>query len=141
MQQDIKIIDAPEKPGYDHSYAGILLSEQRVFVPKGWGYEDWIWNGTEYCGKLLFVKQGKQCSWHYHNKKDETFYIHSGQIELFYGQTDDMTKCQHRILVAGDAFHVPRLLRHRFRAILDTQLFEFSTQHFDDDSIRVEKGD
>lgn len=26
---------------------------------KGWGYELWIHNDEEYCGKLLFFKEGR----------------------------------------------------------------------------------
>ena len=52
-------------------------------VPKGWGYEKWIVNTEEYCGKLLFFNKGKRCSWHYHKIKDETFYLQSGSILLF----------------------------------------------------------
>ena len=44
------------------------------FVKKGWGYELWIVNKPEYCGKLLFFNEGKKCSWHYHILKDEVFY-------------------------------------------------------------------
>ena len=45
------------------------------------------------------------------------------------------------ILEKGDNFHVYRGLRHRMEALEDTELFEFSTQHFDSDSIRITKGD
>tara|TARA_B100001029_G_scaffold45151_1_gene35639 strand:+ start:791 stop:958 length:168 start_codon:yes stop_codon:yes gene_type:complete len=45
------------------------------FVPKGWGYEKWICNTPDYCGKILFFEKGKRCSWHYHLLKDETFYL------------------------------------------------------------------
>jgi mannose-6-phosphate isomerase-like protein (cupin superfamily) len=82
----------------------------RTYVPKGWGYEDWLVNKKEYCGKLLFFKKGKRCSWHYHELKDETFYVHSGRLRVVFGLTD-------------------------------VEMFEFSTQHFDEDSIRIEKGD
>ena len=41
------------------------------FVPKGWGFEKWIVNKPEYCGKLLYFVKGKRCSWHYHKIKDE----------------------------------------------------------------------
>ena len=41
----------------------------------------------------------------------------------------------------GDNFHVYRGLRHQMIAIEDTELFEFSTQHFDEDSYRILKGD
>ena len=30
------------------------------FVPKGWGYEKWIVNKEEYCGKILFFVKGKK---------------------------------------------------------------------------------
>ena len=46
--------------------------------PKGWGYEKWIVNKDEYCGKLLHIIKGMKCSWHYHQKKDETFYLQEG---------------------------------------------------------------
>lgn len=112
-----------------------------TFVPKGWGYEKWIWNNHEYCGKLLFMTGGKKLSWHYHLLKDETFFIQSGHVTVIYGDTDDMTTAFSKELTAGDTFHVYRGLRHRLVAHSDSEVFEFSTQHFDSDSIRVEKGD
>lgn len=111
------------------------------FVPKGWGFEKWIVNNEEYCGKLLYFAKGKKCSWHYHVLKDETFYIQSGKILLKYGDSDDMAFAQEIVLERGDNFHVYRGLRHQMYALEDTELFEFSTQHFDSDSYRVEKGD
>jgi ribosomal protein L16 Arg81 hydroxylase len=44
-------------------------------------------------------------------------------------------------LEPGDTFHVPVGLRHYMYGELDTHMFEFSTQHFDEDSYRVLKGD
>ena len=41
----------------------------------------------------------------------------------------------------GDKFHVYRGLRHQMFAIEDSDLFEFSTQHFDSDSNRIVHGD
>ncbi len=111
------------------------------FVPKGWGFEKWIVNCEEYCGKLLYFAKGKMCSWHYHELKDEVFYIQSGKILVKYSDGDDITKAKEKILGPGDNFHVYRGLRHRMIALQDTELFEFSTQHFDSDSYRIEKGD
>ena len=109
--------------------------------PKGWGYEKWIANNELYCGKLLFIRKGKRCSWHYHRTKDETFYIHSGEVLLIYGDDDDIEKAQMKILGPGDKFYVYPGLRHQMQAREDTELFEFSTQHFDSDSNRIEPGD
>ena len=111
------------------------------FVPKGWGFEKWIVNCEEYCGKLLFFNAGKKCSWHYHVLKDEVFYLQSGKMRVIFSEEDDISKAQEIILEAGQNFHVYRGLRHRMIAIEDSELFEFSTQHFDSDSHRIEKGD
>jgi len=111
------------------------------FVPKGWGYEKWIVNKEEYCGKLLFFVKGKRCSWHYHELKDEVFYIQSGKVLVKYSEQNDTEKADEVVLERGDNFHVHRGLRHQMIALEDTELFEFSTQHFDDDSYRIIKGD
>ena len=111
------------------------------YVPKGWGFEKWIVNCEEYCGKLLYFVKGKKCSWHYHKLKDEVFYIQSGKILVKYSNEDDIGSAKKTILTRGDNFHVYRGLRHQMVALEDTELFEFSTQHFDEDSIRIIKGD
>ena len=120
----------------------IFLKETKPkFVPKGWGWEKWIANSPEYCGKLLFIKKNHRCSWHYHILKDETFYLQSGKIHLFYGKTDNLEDAKTMILEPGDSFHCCRETRHQMVAIEDAELFEFSTQHFDSDSNRVIPGD
>ena len=118
-----------------------MNSLQINFVPKGWGFEKWIVNTEEYCGKLLYFAKGKKCSWHYHKLKDETFYIQSGKIFLKYSDGDEIVDANEIILNKGDKFHIYRGLRHQMFAIEDTELFEFSTQHFDEDSYRLERGD
>ena len=119
-----------------------LMSFSEIkFVPKGWGHEKWIVNTNEYCGKLLFFNKGKRCSWHYHKLKDETFYLQSGSLLLFYGETDFLEDANTKLLEPGDKFHIHRRLRHQMVAQADSELFEFSTQHFDEDSYRVIAGD
>ena len=108
---------------------------------KGWGYEKWIVNNDLYCGKILFFERGKKCSWHYHKVKDETFYVQSGEILLRYGEHDDLERSKTINLKSGAKFYVPPGLRHQMTGITDTELFEFSTQHFEDDSYRVIRGD
>ena len=109
--------------------------------PKAWGYEKWIVNKEEYCGKLLHMIKGKKCSWHYHTLKDETFYLQEGKILLKYSDEDDIEKAKEIVLNRGDKFHIYRGLRHQMFALEDTDLFEFSTQHFEHDSNRVIPGD
>jgi len=111
------------------------------FVKKGWGYERWIVNKPEYCGKLLFFEKDKRCSWHYHKIKDEVFYLQSGKMIVRYSSSDDIEEAKEKILEPGQNFHVSVGLRHQMIALEDSELFEFSTQHFDSDSYRIIKGD
>ena len=66
--------------------------------PKGWGYEKWIVNKDEYCGKLLHIIKGKKCSWHYHKSKDETFYLQEGKLLVRYSEEDDIEKAVEIIM-------------------------------------------
>tara|TARA_R110002051_G_scaffold92137_2_gene161867 strand:- start:563 stop:910 length:348 start_codon:yes stop_codon:yes gene_type:complete len=108
---------------------------------KGWGYEMWLHNDEKYCGKLLFFEKGKGCSFHYHEIKSETFYLQSGMLLLQYSFGDVIDEAAEEILMPGDTFEVLPFLRHRMFALKDSELFEFSTQHFEDDSYRIIKGD
>jgi mannose-6-phosphate isomerase-like protein (cupin superfamily) len=109
-------------------------------VDKGWGYELWIVN-KGYCGKLLHFKNGKKCSWHYHGVKDEVFFLHSGRLRVRFGEGDDLSAASSVLLLPGMAFAVPPGLRHQMEAEEESDLFEFSTHHEEEDSIRVVKGD
>ena len=108
---------------------------------KGWGYELWIVNKEEYCGKLLFFKKGKKCSWHHHKIKDEVFYLQSGKMRVKFSHGDSLEEAFEIQLEPGQNFYVPTGLRHQMIALEDSELFEFSTQHFDSDSHRIIKGD
>ena len=108
---------------------------------KGWGHELWIVNNEKYCGKILFIKEGKRCSWHYHEVKDETFYLHTGKLKVWLSDSDNREGSIEKILHPGDSLHIYTGLRHQMLALKDSELFEFSTQHFNEDSKRIEKGD
>jgi mannose-6-phosphate isomerase-like protein (cupin superfamily) len=109
-------------------------------VKKGWGHEQWIVNTEKYCGKLLYIKAGKGCSVHFHVKKHETFYVHEGKLIMTLIHADGYK--EDFVMEPGDCLEVTPGLIHRFKALgEDATIFEFSTQHFDEDSYRVEKGD
>jgi len=134
-----------------------LNQPEMHFVPKGWGFEKWIVNTDLYCGKLLYFVKGKRCSIHYHKNKDETFYIQSGKIDLYF--SDDIEKVEkirdHKspltsnpldvmervVLTRGDNFYIPPGRAHQMIALEDTELIEFSTKHEDSDSYRIVRGD
>lgn len=112
----------------------------QIIVPKGWGHEKIIHNDDGYCGKILCFEKGKKCSYHYHNMKTETFYC-VGKMIVRYGKTDNFNEAEEIILNTGDSFHVPIGLRHQMEALEDSELFEFSTTDYPEDSIRIVFGD
>lgn len=100
-------------------------------VKKVWGYELWIAN-KEYCGKLLVLKRGFQCSLHYHQKKDETFYLVRGKILIELNGKKWLMK-------PGDSCHIAPKDLHRFTGLTSAELIEFSTHHEDSDTYRKTK--
>jgi len=103
-------------------------------VKKVWGEEQWIVNRS-YCGKRLLLKGGVRSSVHCHQKKEETFYVLSGRMLLEVGE--DPESLDRRLLGAGDVVDLLPGTWHRFSSLDDTEFFEFSTHHEDDDSYRV----
>lgn len=115
--------------------SGLITPNDMNFVSKSWGWELWVCNNEKYCGKKLFIKQGRWLSFHHHNIKDEVLFLESGKANFFYGE--DTQSVRHQLMTVGHAFHVEPGLKHQIHAIEDTVIFEFSTQHFDSDSYRT----
>ena len=100
-------------------------------VEKPWGWE-LIWALTDrYCGKLLFVRAGEVLSLQYHERKDESWYVHEGraELELWAVAADERELVE---IAAGDSFHFRPLTVHRVRALEDTLVIEVSTPDLDD---------
>ena len=107
-------------------------------VDKKWGYELWIHNDTDYCGKLLiFTKSGNKFSMHYHMIKDETWYIQKGAFQFDWIDTENGERCYTQIQ-EGDVIEIKKGLPHQLTALTEeATVFEVSTQHFDEDSYRI----
>jgi mannose-6-phosphate isomerase-like protein (cupin superfamily) len=98
-------------------------------VSKPWGHET-IWAHTEtYVGKILHIRAGQALSVQYHNVKDETVYLLSG--ELIYRVWDGDTP-RNVDLKIGDAFRVTPKTVHQMEAVTDCDILEVSTPHLDD---------
>ena len=100
-------------------------------VHKRWGYEVWLCNTAEYCGKIIVVKQewSSNGRYHYHKSKDETFMITDGILHL------DIKGERTYSLMPGDCYRVNANVKHRFKAMTETCTFyEFSTHHSEEDS-------
>ena len=107
-------------------------------VEKKWGYELWIHNDTDYCGKLLvFSKSGNKFSMHYHMIKDETWYVQKGAFQFDWIDTENGERCYTQIQ-KGDVIEIKKGLPHQLTALTEeATIFEVSTQHFDEDSYRI----
>jgi len=116
------------------------LQTHNCIVPKKWGEEIIIHNDENYCGKLLVFKEGAKFSMHFHMKKKETFYVQEGKFLLKYIDTRDATPMEEE-LTAGMIIEVQQGDPHQLLALTKGIIFEVSTQHFDDDSYRIGKGD
>jgi len=112
------------------------------FHKKGWGWEDWIVNNTKFCGKILHFNKDKQCSWHYHERKAETFHVLEGRFEVTIGWSKNIEDAKVLVLNPGESIDIPVGLNHRMKGLENVnKLLEVSTQHFETDSYRIERGD
>src|SRR6516165_6578521 len=110
-------------------------------VPKGWGREVWIANNDLFCGKILEIKKGKRCSLHFHKLKTESFYLRFGRLHIRLKESVDAESTREFELHEGECMDIPPGLVHQMEALEDSELYEFSTQHFESDSYRIAKGD
>ena len=98
-------------------------------VSKPWGHET-IWAQTDaYVGKILHIKAGQALSVQYHNVKDETVYLLSGN--LIYRVWDGDAP-QDVDLKIGMAYRITPGTVHQMEAVTDCDVLEVSTPHLDD---------
>lgn len=105
---------------------------QVTIVPKPWGHEV-IWAHTPlYVGKILHIKAGQALSVQYHNQKDETIHLLSGEMIYRVGERDAATALREVSLVAGESFRNEPGMVHQMEAVTDCDVLEASTPHLDD---------
>jgi mannose-6-phosphate isomerase-like protein (cupin superfamily) len=97
-------------------------------VEKYWGREDWIQVTDNYILKILNIFKGKTLLNHYHNIKEETFYIMEGTGEAIING-------EKRMITKGDYIHIPPKTKHQLTAYDNLVIIEASTPH-QEDSIR-----
>jgi len=99
-------------------------------VDKPWGYE-LLWAETElYIGKILHVNAGEALSLQYHEEKDETLFVLSGELRLEIGPLGGELRELH--MRAQDSCRVLPGMVHRTVAITDCDILEASTPHLHD---------
>jgi mannose-6-phosphate isomerase-like protein (cupin superfamily) len=107
-------------------------------VKKKWGYELWIHNDSQYCGKLLvFNNAGDKFSMHYHMLKNETWYVQQGAFQFDWIDTENGER-NYTQLQIGDVVYIEKGLPHQLTALSPNSIImEVSTEHFDEDSYRI----
>jgi mannose-6-phosphate isomerase-like protein (cupin superfamily) len=127
-------------------------------VPKPWGHET-IWAKTDrYVGKIIHIRAGHALSVQYHNRKDETVYLLSGELKYWVQSSHSQSPMPHAPgphrtagtgetpvagrspipdmadvrLKVGDAFRITPGTIHYMEAVTDCDILEVSTPELDD---------
>lgn len=130
-----------------------------AIVSKVWGREEIICNEVRgmhtgaaygYCGKRMVLVPGRRCSLHWHDRKDETFFVEHGRMRLEIAREplpfltrpplERVPTLAVLELGPGQIVHILPGTLHRFSNLgfEDCVFFEFSTPDDPKDSFRVE---
>ncbi len=94
-------------------------------IKKPWGSEIiYTHSDSPYTGKILHVRAGCQLSFQYHDKKQETVCLYSGEAILWL--EDATGKIQKLPMIMHYGYVVFPMQKHRIIAIQDTVVLESS---------------
>nr|HID58910.1 cupin domain-containing protein [Desulfobacterales bacterium] len=85
-----------------------------------------------YCKKLILMLPRQKHPYHYHKRKEETFQVLFGEMEV------EIEGNRH-VLRAGDSIVIHQNEWHKFQTANGVIFEEISTTHFDDDSFYEDK--
>ena len=96
--------------------------------------EFWVANEEAYgyCGKFLFVADGRTCPYHKHEIKHETFFVMKGKVRMVIDGED-------KILSEGDTLVMPPGQHHAFTGIGPALLLEVSMPSIRQDNFFADK--
>jgi dTDP-4-dehydrorhamnose 3,5-epimerase-like enzyme len=84
------------------------------------------------------IRKGYARGEHYHEEKEEIFYVFRGKIRASFIDMDTLQKDQ-RILEKGDKIRVKTRCGHRFHGLEDALVIEYSPQVYDkEDTFKVD---
>lgn len=105
---------------------------------KSWG-EEWLVAHVpgNYAGKVLKrFKDGHRAGLQFHESRDESFYLFSGEVIVYWVGSDGVLR--KRAMHPGQSFHVPPGAIHSVATQTDSVMFEVSNGAYPD-AIRVEE--
>ena len=110
-----------------------MRKESLITVDKVWGEELWLVNSNKYCGKLLIIDRNAKGSYHYHEKKEETFMAIEGYVRLIIEGKEYLLApfTRPKTIEPGE--------KHSIEGITEAVILEISTTHDDDDVVRLKK--
>ena len=113
-------------------------------VEKPWGYEiHWVPEGLSYMGKILHINAGHRLSLQIHDKKQETYWLASGECNLLIENTKG--ELETIKMQKGVSYTTMPGQKHRHAAVTDCDVFEASmpeggtTLRLDDDYARPDE--
>lgn len=125
-----------------------MLNEARIFLPVDfnlefshhYGVEKFEETGAvlidcinrEYCKKIVIQLPGQAHPNHFHKRKEETFQVLAGELEL-------VLEGRLRVLYPGDLHLIPQGAWHSFSTKTGVIFEEVSTTHHNDDSFYEDK--
>jgi mannose-6-phosphate isomerase-like protein (cupin superfamily) len=99
---------------------------KKEFIEKPWGYEEILETNPKYTVKRLFMKKGCQCSFQYHEKKQETILSLSGNLTI-------LIEGKEGVLKPGENVTIHPFDKHRMTAKDNDCLYlECSTSELND---------
>ena len=83
------------------------------------------------------IRKGFSRGDHYHERKEEIFYVFRGKIKASFLDMDTLQR-EERILEKGDKIRVKPRCGHLFHGLEDTMVIEYSPQVYDrEDSYKI----
>ena len=96
-------------------------------------YQEEIWHLA-----LFEIRKGFSRGNHYHEAKEEIFYVVSGKMRALFLDMDTLEK-EEQLLEKGDKIRIKPRCSHLFYGLEDTLVVEYSPQVFDkEDSYRID---
>ena len=98
-------------------------------IEEAWGYELWWALTDKYVGKVLHINKGESLSYQYHEVKDETIYLYSGEMLM---EVEKNRSREEAVIREGSAIRIRPYTKHRMTAITDCDVLEASTPEVED---------
>jgi dTDP-4-dehydrorhamnose 3,5-epimerase-like enzyme len=87
---------------------------------------------------LFEIRRGFVRGNHYHQMKDEVFYIFQGKLKALFMDMDTRQK-EERVLEKGDKIRIRSNCGHTFTGLEDTVAVEYSPQVYEmEDNVRID---